>query len=173
MKLSTQDGADFITFRYDEIVREAGTQVRLDDVRQALIPEVAAMLADTPRDVDREAAHLVQNVLQGVRRKRANNLRKDLEWVIDSWTTTPELVPAGVEALLGHSYPLGTQSGDDKTLGLWTSDDLRESALNRYREAGDVMSAASEYDVIASDAIQKMRRVGAGYLNAVQPGLLA
>lgn len=145
---------EFITSIYDELLSTAGASMRLSDIRQNLVPEVAQMLADRPRNVEREAEHLVADHLNTLRQRRSNGLRRDLEYVFDYWTNPEEA--ANVEPILDRAYKLGTATGDDKTLRLWTTDDLNRTSMARYREAAEVMRAAREFDGTVQKIVDRM-----------------
>lgn len=163
------DDRDFITVLYDDALIRAGQSMTLREIREALVPDIVDMLKKRERDLEAEALSLINEHLNPIRRTRSTGLRRDLEYVLDYWVNPDEA--ANIEPLLSRGYKLGTQEGDDKTLRFWSVDDLRRSAMARYREAAEVMRAAREFDETVHKVVERMGEDGRTRLGDPRGGL--
>lgn len=152
---------------YDQAHMDAaGTALTVSQVRDAIMPSVVAYLEGGDRDFEREAALLIDATLRRERPKRANQLRRDLEYIADFFEN-PDSAAFGIEAYMQRAYPLGTQSGEDKLLFFWSRDDLRNVVTVRYREAADVTEAAKRFDETTERILGLMGSRGAATLGSL------
>lgn len=153
--------ASLIRRTYDEVHAAAnGEPISVADIRAAILPAVVVHLEGADRDFEQEATLLIDAHLRRERPKRANQLRRDLEFVVD-YFENPAEAALGIEALLDRAYPLGTQAGEDMLLRYWSVRHLTELTMVRYREAADATEAAKALDVTAQRLIALMGDRGA------------
>lgn len=149
-----------ILSEYDQIHAAArGETLTLAQARDAMTPAVVAYLEQADRDHEAEARMLIDAALRRERPRRANQLRRDLDYIIE-YFTDPEAAAIGVEAMLGRAYPLGTTSGEDRALAHWTMEDLRNVVVSRYREAAAATEAARALDESVERLIERMAATG-------------
>lgn len=160
---------NLISAAYDRAhVAAGGEALTVAKVREIITPEVVTYLEGGDRDFEREANLLIDSVLRRERPKRANQLRRDLEWVLD-YLENPEDAAFGIEAILRRAYPLGTQSGEDKTLQFWTRPDFEAVVKTRYREAAAVTRAAEEFDSTIDRVLTAMAERGTSTFGGLAP----
>lgn len=163
---------DRIIALYDEYVRSVGGEVKSSEAMEAIRPQVVAMLADEPRDLDREAAQTLRESIAPVRGKRSRSLKENLDWFLDGFAEDG----AYVDPLLDQAYGLGHERGLDKTLRFWTSEDFRNLVVTRYRVAADQTAAAKDIDGSVQRVVDRMQAQGATHFGDVawgEPGLAA
>jgi len=153
----------FIDEGYDRTVSQAGGPITSADVRAKMRPEVSSALARADVNIDELADLLIKRRLDKVRPKRSRNLKRDLDYIWD-YTVNPEDAAQGISALMGQAYPLGTSSGDDKTLALWTPQDFRDLVVVRYRNAAAATEEAKAFDESAERIVDAMRLADAAEL---------
>lgn len=155
----------FIDDRFDECHRLAGKDLTAQEVRDALLPLVAAELASMPRDLDAEALRWIAYRVDHTRDRRRADLKKNLDWYSQVIESPEDAI--GVDAVLDMAYPLGRSDGSSKTLRLWTVEDLRIASMARYRQAAEQMASAAEFDDITQQLIDRMHAAGASTLGAL------
>lgn len=148
-----------ITRLMDEHIAAVGGAVTISETRQAILPAVKALIADSPRDLDAEASRALRTVTESARDQRRVTLKKELEFIIDALDNP--ITGAHLEPYLNLAYPLGTTDGSDKTLRYWTRDDFQMAITSRYRNAAVVTVSAKEFDDAAKALINRMETAGA------------
>lgn len=148
---------DDIVNLYDDYIRQAEDGVKVADAREAIRPDVMALLAGTERDLEGEATRLIEVTVRTARGKRSRSLRKQLEYILDGF----EEDGTYVDPLLDQAYGLGDEHGIDKTLRYWQVEDFANLVVTRYRVAADATKAAREIDDVAQRCIDWMRMRGA------------
>lgn len=156
----------FIVDEWDDLVSAAPGEVTLAQSRDALIPTVAAYLEGADRDFEREARLHIDATLRRERQGRTRQMKRDLDWIMD-YLTSPDDAAVMVAGLLPKAYPLGTSAGEDKSLRLWTIQDLAAKVTARYRNAAAVTVEAKEFDEAASFVIERMQESHAHTLGAL------
>lgn len=145
---------------YDRIVAAAGDEpLTVKEIREAL----ASAYADAVKsgelerpDVDLfdEGIGLFDRVIMSERNLRKQRLQKEFEYVIDC--LNDETILGRDDPMFTQAYPLG--NGSDKTLGMWTGDDMQFAIVTRYRKASESTAAAAAFDQAASPLIRAMMR---------------
>ena len=153
--MNFDDLNDFIDDLYDRTVQQASGPIAAADVRAKMRPEVASAIARFEVDTYELADMLTKRRLDKVRPKRSRALRKELDYIGD-YLVHPEDAAQSIDGMLGRAYPLGTTSGDDKTLALWTAADLRDLVIVRYRNAAAATEEAKAFDESAERIISAM-----------------
>ena len=168
MTIAVEPNAALIDFQiidlYDFEVASHPDGAKLAETKAALVPAVKEILANTERNLDREAADAINRVINGERDSRSGRLRKDLEYFLDTMVD-PEngcLIP---DPILDLAFSLGTD-GTDKTLRNWTVEDLQNFTVTRYRVAAAATAAAAELDQIVARVIAVLRNTGATTIGA-------
>lgn len=166
-----QDMTSMIRRLYDEHVESADGAVALADTRQRLVPTIARELEKADRDFEAEATILIDKVLTDTRSARNTQMRDSLA-DIAAYIAAPEDNLMRVSGMLHLAYPLGTQRGEDKTLSLWTRQDLEFKVKTRYREASQTTAAAALLDQAASQILNLMGERAAGTIGELLTDLL-
>lgn len=151
---------------YDAYVRsiedEAG--VKVAEAKAAIRGEVANLVANTARDVDRETDALIDSTVTAVRAKRSKSMKKQLDYLLDGMT---EEDGAYVDPMLDMAFGLGDEHGVDKALRTWTPEDFGNLTVTRYRVAAESTKAAAEFDATVQRVVARMKAAGALTVGAV------
>jgi hypothetical protein len=135
-----------------------GQEHKTAELREVIKPDVMAILAEMPRDLETEAELLINMAISPTRKSRRNSLQKDLEYLVDSLF---EEDGSYVEPILERVVPLGTNDGLDKKLRYWEVDDFSKSVKTAYRQAAEQTAAAYAFDSSAQRVINAMTTSGA------------
>lgn len=140
---------------YDEQVSGRGqAPTRMSDAKNAIRKRVVDLIRGTERDLDREAAGLLDRVINPARQTRSRSLRVNLERILGGFTEDGDYV----DPILDLAFPLGDVAGHDKALRYWTVEDFRNVIITRYRGALEAHKAAGDLDEAAQRAITAMER---------------
>jgi hypothetical protein len=142
--------------RWDEEHRRHHGGLKPHELRDALQDEVEQLLSNADRDVKAEAARLIMDETEKLRRKRRGSLRKNLEHLLDAFAESAEYV----DPLLDLAYPIGTPDGETKLLRYWTEADYTTSTQMSYRNAAETTAGARVWDGLTQAAIDAMRARG-------------
>ena len=143
---------------YDEFVASQPLGASVEDSREAVSRAYADAVASgaMPRweeDLETEGRNLFNRLVMPIREQRKSAMVKRFEWVLDAimdGSLLDEWDPT-----LGHAYPLG--DGRDKSLRLWSVEDLENASIERFRNAAAVTAAAAEFDKRAKTIADLMR----------------
>lgn len=138
---------------YDGHVRDAGGEVKSSEAMEAILPQVADLIADDDRDINSEARSAIRAAVTPARSKRASSLKRDLDWIIDGF----EEDGVYIDPLFDHAYGLGRADGADKTLRTWTMEDFQNLVVTRYRVAAESTKAAADLDDTVTRVVERMR----------------
>lgn len=151
------DRTDTIVALYDQHIRDAGTEVKASEAMEAILPKVAELIAEDERDINTEARNAIRTIVTSTRSKRANQLKRDLDWMLDGLNEDGVYI----DPLMEHAYGLGRTDGADKTLRTWTAEDFQSLVVTRYRVAAESTKAASELDETVTSVLDRMSAAGA------------
>lgn len=168
----TPDLSQFVVTQYDAAVAGADGPIALEDTRAAIIPAVASYLEGADRDYETEARMIVNSVLKSERSKRSNQLRRDLDYVLD-YLANPEDAAFGIEAIVERAYALGTSKGEDCTLAQWTGENFTNLVTERYRVAAKDTAAAVQLDETVQRVLDLMDARGAATFGEITPTAVA
>ena len=143
---------------YDEYVASQPLGASVEESREAVSRAYAEAVesGSMPRweeDLETEGRNLFDRLVKPVREQRKSAMVKRFEWILDAimdGTLMEEWDP-----ILSRAYPLG--DGRDKTLRLWSVEDLENAATERFRNAAAVKTAAEEFYRRIKDIADLMR----------------
>lgn len=156
------DRTELITSLYDEHVRAVGGEVKFTEAMEAIRPQIADLISRDPRDIDNEARREIRAVITPTRAKRATNLKRSLDQLLAGFDEDED--EAYVDPLLDQAHGLGRADGVDKTLRMWTVEDLRHLIESRYGGAAEVTAAAVDFAKTSFEVIDRMQTVGANFI---------
>lgn len=142
----------------DETARRYPEGVKADELRSAIVGQVAGLLSDVERDLFADAEALIGQEQTKQRRSRRDRMGSDLAYILDGFAADDE--GAYVDPLLEQAFPVGTEDGEVKTLRYWTAEDFDTSVRMAYRKAAEVTASAREHDESMTRAIHSMRARG-------------
>ncbi len=141
---------------YDDFVATQPGGVKVADAKDGIRQAVRDLVAAQARDLDAETEIAMTQVIGTERDKRSRNLRRDFEYLLDGLTEDG----AYLDPILDRAYRLGNAAGTDKLLRFWTTEDIRDAVVGRYRSGSDAMAAAAEFDAWASRVLSQIRARG-------------
>lgn len=149
----------------DEIANHHGGR-KSHDGKAAIKDAVRGLLADTPRDLDRETDEAINRVINAERDRRSKAFSRDLEYILDYFENPSEaaLIP---DSRMNWAIRLGTKDGADKTLRYWRPEDFIFWAQVRMQQAGEAMAAAEIAQDVADRVVARMNRCGARHFGEV------
>lgn len=148
---------DRILSLYDDYVATQPDGVKIAEIRDAIRNDVRGLLLAQERDVDREVEQLLVRVVGSERDRRSKSLRKQFEYLLDGINEDG----AYIDPILNQAHRLGDAEGTDRLLRFWTSDNIRDVILIRYRIGSEALSAATEFDAWGTRLLTRMRLIGA------------
>lgn len=145
---------------YDRIVAEAGDEpLTVKEIRERLAIAYAEAVdageLERPiTDLFDEGLGLFDRFIRPEREARRSKLLTDFEHILAA--INGETILGQDDPMLDQAYPLG--SGSDKTLRMWTADDIEFAVVTRYRKASEATASAAAFDKAASELRQTMLR---------------
>lgn len=154
---------------YDEAVRAHGEDaVKTAEAKAEIQQQVIELLADTERDLTREAQWATDRAVGPTRQRRSRSLRTQLGYLLDGLPDGSGDDGAYIDPLLSQAFPLGDAAGMDKELRYWKTDDFTSVVTTRYRNAAETTAAVSELDQATQRIIEKMRAAGVDVIGQVK-----
>lgn len=142
----------------DTTARQYPEGVKAEELRRAIVGQVAVMLSDVERDLFADAEQIIGQEQTKQRRSRRDRMGNDLTYVLDGFDAADD--GAYVDPILEQAFPVGTEDGEVKTLRYWTAEDFDTSVRMAYRKAAEVTASAREHDESMTRAIRSMRARG-------------
>lgn len=144
---------------YDEEVARHPDGVKTAEAKKAIRERVAELLQDTPRDTEGEAQDRINRVVGLERDRRANRIKRDLDYVLD-YLTNPDEAALIPDPLMDMAFRLGEADGSDKSLRNWTPEDFTFLGQQRVKAAKEAEEAAEALEATTLRVVYVMRDRG-------------
>lgn len=145
---------------YDEEIAKHPEGAKSAEGKAAIREIVRELIAETPRDLDRETDVAINRAIDCERDRRSKGISRDLEYILD-YFASPEDAALIPDSRMEWAIRLGTSDGADKTLKFWRAEDFIFWAQVRIQQAGDAMAAAQIAQDIADRVVARMTQCGA------------